>query len=109
MSEIKNNIVDLEKVIDKLNKTLSENINRLNLGALAVRDFTSSFSNIPSQYLKLLSDLADKNKTLQETQRRLLQVENDLDQLRQRQNSSATERNRRTAEEIVNQRTLAQI
>lgn len=108
MADVKSNIVDLEKVVDNLNKTLSENINRLNLGALAVRDFTSSFSNIPSQYLKLLSDLADKNKTLQETQRRLLQVENDLAQLRQRQNSSATERNRRTAEEIVNQRTLAQ-
>lgn len=108
MAEIKNNIVDLEKVIDKLNKTLDENINRLNLGANAVSNFTRSFSNIPSQYLNLLSDLADKNKTLQETQNRLLQVERELLQLRQRANTASSQRNQRTSEEIVNQRTLAQ-
>jgi tape measure domain-containing protein len=108
MAQVKDNIVDLERVVDKLNKTLDENIRRLNSGATAVANYTSSFSNIPSQYLRLLSELSDRNRALQETQARLLQVETQLASLRQRQTGASRERAQRTSEEIVNQRELAQ-
>jgi len=107
MADVKNNIIELDAVVKKLNKSLDENINRLILGAKAVQDYSRSFSNIPSQYLKLLSDLADKNKALQETQKRLIDIEKELDRLRQRQITTSTQRNQRTSEEIVNQRELA--
>ena len=108
MAEIKNNLIELDDVVKKLNKSLDDNIDRLVIGAKAVNDYSRSFSNIPSQYLKILSELADKNKALQETQKKLIEIEKELEKLRQRQTTATNQRNQRTAEEIVNQRALAQ-
>lgn len=105
--EIKNNIVELTALYDRLNKTIQENITFINSASASVRDYTKAVNGVPSTYAKLLQDLADKNKKLNDTQQKTVTIEKEIEIQRKKSISTIATKNQRTAEEIVNQRALA--
>jgi len=108
MASVKDNIVSLDSVYKNINTTIDKNIDLLKEATKAVENYNKTISLIPSEYRKTLEDLANKNKSLQETQAKLAEIEKKLEEIRKRANNTSRERVARTSEEIVNQRALAQ-
>jgi tape measure domain-containing protein len=100
MANVKSNILDLNQVYTDLNKTLDENIKRLNTGAVAIERYNKVVSIKPSEYAKGLEEINTKTKQLEESNKRLeAQVK--------RLTEAKAKSNAKTSEEIVNQRALA--
>lgn len=55
--EVKSNLIELEVVYNKLNKSIDENISRLTAGATAVENYNKKISVIPSEFQKGLQQI----------------------------------------------------
>jgi hypothetical protein len=56
MSEIKDNLLQLDKVVGDLNKRLDENIDKIDKLAVVYNKFSKESSTAPSQYVTVLND-----------------------------------------------------
>jgi DNA repair exonuclease SbcCD ATPase subunit len=56
MSEIKDNLLQLDKVVGDLNKRLDENIDKIDKLAVVYNKFSKESSTAPSQYVNVLND-----------------------------------------------------
>lgn len=82
MAEIKNNIVDLEVVYNKLNATIDRNIDLLKEGATAVDAYNKKISVVPSEFQKSLTDIKTKTEAVSQSTKKLEQTEKQLQQAR---------------------------
>jgi hypothetical protein len=71
MANVKSNILDLNQVYTDLNKTLDENIKRLNTGAVAIERYNKVVSIKPSEYAKGLEEISTKTKQLEDSQKKI--------------------------------------
>lgn len=55
--EVKDNLLQLDKVVQDLNKRLDENIDRIDKLSVVYNKFSKQSANVPSQYIKGLNDL----------------------------------------------------
>lgn len=101
MAEVKDNILEINKVYKELNLTINENIKYLEKGATAVEKYNKVISIKPSDYSKGIDEINTKTKQLEQSQKNLETQTNRLSQAKKQNNV-------RTSEEIVNQRALAQ-
>jgi chromosome segregation ATPase len=82
MANVKSNILDLNQVYTDLNKTLDENIKRLNTGAVAIERYNKVVSIKPSEYAKGLEEINTKTKQLEQSQKKLEATEKKVQQTR---------------------------
>jgi len=101
MAEIKNNLIELEVVYSKLNKQIDENISKLQAGAVAVDNYNKKISVVPSEFQKSLTDIKAKTDNVTKSKQNLLEVEKQAITIK-------SQIAKKTSEEIVNQRALAQ-
>lgn len=80
--EVKDNLIELEVVYSKLNKALDENINRLNIGAVAVDNYNKKISVVPSEFQKSLVDIKTKTDAVTQSTKQLEQAEKKIQQER---------------------------
>jgi len=73
MAEVKDNLIQLEVVYSKLNKSIDENISRLTAGALAVDNYNKKISVIPSEFQKSLVDIKTKTDAVTISSKKLEQ------------------------------------
>ena len=113
MPEIKDNVIQLEGVLKKLNITLQENIDKLNAGATATASYGKSFSNVPSQYVNNLKSIKSLLDEVKKSQEKLTKEEKEsigvLLKLNQLQRSNnATEKSNITTKNALNKETERQ-
>lgn len=82
MAEVKDNIIDLNRVYKEFNTTINENINALQKGATAVEKYNKVISIKPSDYSKGIDDINAKTKQLEQSQKNLEATEKKLQQTR---------------------------
>jgi tape measure domain-containing protein len=56
MAEVKDNLLQLDKVVGDLNKRLDENIDKIDRLAVVYNKFSKESANAPSQYVNVLND-----------------------------------------------------
>ncbi len=56
MAEVKDNLLQLDKVVQDLNKRLDENIDRIDKLSVVYNKFSKQSANMPSQYVTVLND-----------------------------------------------------
>jgi Skp family chaperone for outer membrane proteins len=82
MAEVKDNILELNKVYSALNTTITENIKHLERGAVAVEKYNKVISIKPSDYSKGIEEINTKTKELEKSQKNLEATEKKLQQTR---------------------------
>jgi hypothetical protein len=82
MAEVKDNILELNKVYVALNTTINENIKYLEKGATAVEKYNKVISIKPSDYSKGIEEINTKTKQLEQSQKNLEVTEKKLQQTR---------------------------
>lgn len=80
--EVKSNLIELEVVYNKLNKSIDENISRLTAGATAVENYNKKISVIPSEFQKSLVDIKAKTDAVATSTKSLMQAEKQANQER---------------------------
>ena len=96
MAEVKDNILELNKVYSALNTTITENIKHLERGAVAVEKYNKVISIKPSDYSKGIDEINAKTKQLEQSQLKLEESTKKVTNAK-RQNIA------KTSEEIINQ------
>jgi menaquinone-dependent protoporphyrinogen IX oxidase len=56
MAEVKDNLLQLDKVVQDLNKRLDENIDRIDKLSVVYNKFSKESANMPSQYVTVLNN-----------------------------------------------------
>jgi len=82
MAEVKDNLIQLDSVYLKLNKTIDENISLLNKGAVAVESYNKKISIVPSEFQKYLVDIKTKTDAVTQSTKQLEQAEKKANQER---------------------------
>lgn len=82
MAEVKDNLLQLDKVVSDLNKRLDENIDKIDRLSVVYNKFSKETSNTPSQYVNVLNDTKKAVDNVAESQKRLEQTEKALQKTR---------------------------
>lgn len=98
MASIKDNVLELDGVIIKLNKNLDDNINKLNAGAAAVDAYNKKLSAVPSQFQKSLVEIKQKTDEVTASKQKLDATEKQaIKTAKQMEQASIKESNARNA------------
>jgi hypothetical protein len=82
MAEVKDNLLQLDKVVGDLNKRLDENIDKIDRLAVVYNKFSKESANAPSQYVNVLNDTKKAVDGVNESQKKLEQTEKQLQKTR---------------------------
>jgi myosin heavy subunit len=82
MAEVKDNLLQLDKVVGDLNKRLDENIDKIDRLAVVYNKFSKESANAPSQYVNVLNDTKKAVDSVNESQKKLEQTEKQLQKTR---------------------------
>jgi len=97
----KGNFIDAESLVKKLNEAFKEHIIVIEEAHKHLKKLNKEYSALPSDYIK---GMAEMQKLYKEQEKSIKKLQDQIDKL----NNSRVNGNRRSAEEIVNQRALAQ-